>query len=604
MIRSPRRCRTSGVVPPRVALGALAVFATLAPAAAQTQTRVRFSLDFQGPLMGVTATPGGPPITDGDLLVRRGSPFDPELPRIVLPGSFLGAYANCAGHAPGVACGLEINALSFGQDARLQRDTDYRFLVYLSVDEFANGRPILPGGGVPTIFTEALSDEAAADVFAREFVGPGPFPNLPASSAAVADGDGQASTPNVNLVAGLGIDEPISRTSGTPDDGSNLDALDLGQPFSPLLDRVYFSLQGGFPFCNEPTTPNFDAAANQQLPTGGTATAGDILFTFQGGFPGLYAAAVDLGLDGAGRGTDDIDALTLVENGIPGYQPPTGPYSWVGPNATDLLLFSLRCGSRTLGQPDSISGLPMTEGDILIKFDGDPLPGIFIAAESLGLETIARGGMSNDELDAMDFRDPGEEPLDDCNMNGVEDLVDILDGTSMDCDGNGIPDECEKPGSRVCDCSVSADSACGNTANAEEGCANNLGLGGSVEGLGTSSIATDALELSFSQLTPSTFAIVVLGEVNASTTVGNGRLCLGPFAGVPGTPRRISTQPTGPAGSFTFGPGLLSSIASSPAGSIVSIGTTVGFQAWYRDNGGPCGQGSNFTNALAVTLTP
>ena len=31
----------------------------------------------------------------------------------------------------------------------------------------------------------------------------------------------------------------------------------------------------------------------------------------------------------------------------------------------------------------------------------------------------------------------------DCNTNGIDDAIDILDGTSEDCNGNGVPDECE-----------------------------------------------------------------------------------------------------------------------------------------------------------------
>ena len=34
-------------------------------------------------------------------------------------------------------------------------------------------------------------------------------------------------------------------------------------------------------------------------------------------------------------------------------------------------------------------------------------------------------------------------PNDDCNNNGIDDLQDIIDGTSSDCDEDGIPDECK-----------------------------------------------------------------------------------------------------------------------------------------------------------------
>jgi hypothetical protein len=33
----------------------------------------------------------------------------------------------------------------------------------------------------------------------------------------------------------------------------------------------------------------------------------------------------------------------------------------------------------------------------------------------------------------------------DCNDNGIDDAIDIFDGTSADADGNGIPDECMPP---------------------------------------------------------------------------------------------------------------------------------------------------------------
>ena len=34
-------------------------------------------------------------------------------------------------------------------------------------------------------------------------------------------------------------------------------------------------------------------------------------------------------------------------------------------------------------------------------------------------------------------------PREDCNRNTVVDLLDILHGTSLDVNGNGVPDECE-----------------------------------------------------------------------------------------------------------------------------------------------------------------
>jgi len=35
------------------------------------------------------------------------------------------------------------------------------------------------------------------------------------------------------------------------------------------------------------------------------------------------------------------------------------------------------------------------------------------------------------------------EPQQDCNSNGIQDICDIAAGTSQDCTHNGVPDECE-----------------------------------------------------------------------------------------------------------------------------------------------------------------
>lgn len=568
-----------------------------APAAAQN-SELLFSLDFQGPLMGLT-DPVGVPITDGDLLRRRGGVFDPVTPQVAISAQFLDAYTACQGHLAGDACGLEINAFSFGRDARLLPGANYRFAVYLSVDEFAVGRPSLPGANTATIFSEAQAQEAASDVFIRPFQGGGPFQTIPGQSGAVADGNGQASLQGGPISIGLGLVEPLPPTPGTTESGSNVDGLDVGSFSAASAGPLFFSLQGGFASCNEPMGATFDAASVQSLVSGQNARSADILFAPQVGQVGLYASAQQLGLDIGGIGTDDIDGLAIFENGTPGYQPATGPYSWLGSAPTDLVLFSLRCGSGTVGRPDSISNIGISEGDILIQFDssGNSRPGIWIPAETLGLETIMRGGMSNDELDGFDLVDDFDEPFLDCNMNGVEDVVDILGGTSIDCDGNGIPDECELPGSSVCDCAAPADAPCGNTTSAGRGCENNVGLGAQLTAMGTSSFTTDVLTLQLMDATPGTLGIVVTGNAGTVSPSGNGGVCLG-------SPFRLGIVSTRGAGEATVGPGIFGAINAAPMSPGVMIGSTVGFQIWYRDIGGPCGGLWNWTNAWQVLVTP
>ncbi len=47
-------------------------------------------------------------------------------------------------------------------------------------------------------------------------------------------------------------------------------------------------------------------------------------------------------------------------------------------------------------------------------------------------------------LDCNDNGIPDEcEPQEDCNDNGIQDICDIASGISLDCNGNGIPDECD-----------------------------------------------------------------------------------------------------------------------------------------------------------------
>jgi len=96
----------------------------------------------------------------------------------------------------------------------------------------------------------------------------------------------------------------------------------------------------------------------------------------------------------------------IWENGVPGFQIPTDPYSWLGPNPTDMMLFSLRRESplATGGTLDPLgSGLTIEPGDILVPLAGRP-PGIFVPAESLGLATRRNDPAipSGDDLDALD----------------------------------------------------------------------------------------------------------------------------------------------------------------------------------------------------------
>jgi hypothetical protein len=331
---------------------------------------------------------------------------------------------------------LELDALSYGKDPL---DTPFPKSVQphyvFSVDEFAVGLP-----GTDLRREGALgTQEASADTFITPPKPVLPVSNTPGSNYFFTDGNGE---PNVNDMPGVGLIEPNPPSLGTGfglDEGDNLDALDFDTSILDQQGPVYFSLDSAF---DDPLedgglgVPNYgSAAANGYV-------GGDVIVGYPSAFPGgphaLYAAAGILGLDQNGDDTDDLDALKLHENGVEGYQPSEIPFDWLT-GVTDMLLFSVRRNSDIIGTLDSIFGIPIEEGDVLttpcpadgilpsgLVCAGGGAPGIFTAAEWLGLATVRSGngqswGVANpqwdgedlwaDDLDALDQKVPAPATL-------------------------------------------------------------------------------------------------------------------------------------------------------------------------------------------------
>lgn len=329
-------------------------------------------------------------VSEGDVLTSSGAGTTPP-PTSVIPfgAGGLGASSSAAGYQ-------ELDALSFGLDPRLPTGAGVVHGWIFSVDEWAAGQPGVP---FPSVTTEGAggATEASADIYTSA-TAPGPITGGPVgTNSGLFDGNGGA-TPFA--AAGLNLREPNPPSAGAPDQADNVDAFDMegvaGQPGFP----VYYSLDA-VPGLSDP----LEGVGGTGTAAANGFTGADVLVsTSPGGPPVLYADALTLGLD---PNFDDIDALILWENGVPGFQIPTGPYSWLGPQPTDMLLFSLRRESpSTYGVPDSLgSGLDIEEGDILMPLPGLP-PGIFVAAEKLGLLTRRNtpGIMWGDDLNALDVR--------------------------------------------------------------------------------------------------------------------------------------------------------------------------------------------------------
>lgn len=136
---------------------------------------------------------------------------------------------------------------------------------------------------------------------------------------------------------------------------------------------------------------------------------------------------------------------------------------------------------------------------------------------------------------------------------------------------------------------------CNNLGDASTGCANSIGVGASLEGTGTDGIANDDLVFEASQLPPGTTGLLTVGTsaVNGGigAPFGDGLRCVG------GNVVRLGVRVADAIGGAEWGPGYVAQQGWS-------VGDTRYFQAWYRNNAGPCGTGSNLTNGLQVTFTP
>ncbi len=446
MSRQPRfsPLSTSRLIGP---LGATLGAALVATSTAHAQD-VIVSIDWHGPSISLPDAGGGVPITEGDLLMPSNATGTPVLGApfpmtIATPHGFggLGLMAGCIGHLPGTLCPVEVDALSYGKD-KLYLPTGFGpGDVWFSTDSFAAGGIV--GPSPPHMGTEFPVGDTPADLWSN-LIGmpPAPLPPFaaPPNHVGMVDGDGMPSGSGF-AYPGLGLVEPNPPVLGMIHPGDTVDAACVQPGIVVPTVGAFFSLDAFWP---DPLTG---------LPNAGSAMAhgfssSDVLVS-TGGAPAVFAPAFLLGLDIAAALPDDLDALILRENGTGVFEPSMVPYDWAG-GATDMLLFSVRRGSPVIGMPDSALGMPIEEGDILTTpiptFLGgvSPFPAIFIAAENLGLGT-ARSGTSlvlpfGEDLNALSAP---MTPLFDCNVNGIEDAIDIAMGIVPDVNMNGIPDPCE-----------------------------------------------------------------------------------------------------------------------------------------------------------------
>lgn len=128
----------------------------------------------------------------------------------------------------------------------------------------------------------------------------------------------------------------------------------------------------------------------------------------------------------------------------------------------------------------------------------------------------------------------------------------------------------------------------------DEGCRNSTGRGAFLQLLGSASVAADDLVARVRHVRGGASALVFQGSAVAGGSgmpFRDGVLCVG------GTIRRLRIGQANPDGVATIGPGLATPGAWA-------AGQTIHVQAWHRDGLGPCGQGSNLSQAVSVVLAP
>ena len=557
-----------------------------------------FSVDWRSPSIGIPDAATATPMTAGDLLVpTTGLPMLGPLPVPSIGMTHglggVGLMPGCIGVPGGVPCPIEVDALSFGQDAPVSPNGFGAGQLHFSVDSFAMG--VLGGPVPPNVTSEGPIGDASADVMLNPRFMPGaPLPPGPSlGHRGIWDGDGMPSGSGFSY-PGLGLIEPSPPTPGPMAFGDNLDALDTLPFFPGVPPVVFFSLDsgGGDPLTGLPH--------NGSAPAHGFAGA-DVLVSATGGFgPMLYAPAPALGLNLIpGFNPDDVDALILWENGDGIFQASQVPFDWFT-GATDMLLFSVRRGSAVIGMPDSIFGIPIEEGDILTTplptgMGGvSPFPGIFIAAENIGLGTIrsgtAMGSNFGDDLDALDSV---HVIIHDCDGDGIEDVVAIASGLVADANMNGIPDSCETT------------VMCVPLANSTGVPTLLTGTMGSGTGSGLHLEATSGPPAQFG------YFLIGTGVTAPGLPIGSGVLCLDTSPGnmlgrynMAGTVMNsigifdgFGVLQNG-VGTSLVGSGFDVPLTIPTIGGLITVGSTWHFQLWHRD----IPSTSNFSNAISVTF--
>jgi len=175
----------------------------------------------------------------------------------------------------------------------------------------------------------------------------------------------------------------------------------------------------------------------------------------------------------------------------------------------------------------------------------------------------------------------------DCNANGVADACDILNGTSTDLDGDGVPDECG------CQGGTPPASYCTAKTNSQ-GCLPAIAATGVASAGGGQPFPITA-----SQVINNTVGILIYGYQPAAIPFQGGTLCIGgAIKRTPGQASGGSATGTDCTGSFSFDFNAYIQTGTDPL--LAVPGQQVNAQYWSRDVAASFG--SSLTDALEFAV--